>query len=155
MPKGSPTVPHKRQEHPWTCLPACVRMVLSHFGDERDEADVAQQLRCTSSGTLFNEIVSLGEWGYDVRIEQGTLSRLVAVIGEGVPVVVSVHTSHLPYCPLPPWGAHAVVIVGASRTGFTINDPDQPTGGTRISRVAFENAWAMRQRRLATIRPGG
>jgi ABC-type bacteriocin/lantibiotic exporter with double-glycine peptidase domain len=153
MPKGLLAVPHKRQEQPWSCVPACARMLLASLGDEREEAEIARQLRSTLSGTFFKDLARLEEWGYSVSIEQGNLSALDILVTSGFPVIVSVHTSLLTYYPLPPWGAHAIVVVGASRATFSINDPEQLQGGTRVARGAFERAWAMRQHRLATIRP--
>lgn len=35
-------VPHFRQEHPHTCLPACVRMALAYWGKEYSEEELAQ-----------------------------------------------------------------------------------------------------------------
>jgi ABC-type bacteriocin/lantibiotic exporter with double-glycine peptidase domain len=35
------SVPLLPQEHPWTCLPACIRMVLAYRGKLLDEAEIA------------------------------------------------------------------------------------------------------------------
>ncbi len=40
-------VPLLRQEHPWTCLPACIRMVLAYRGQLIAEVDVAAACRTT------------------------------------------------------------------------------------------------------------
>ncbi len=34
-------VPLLPQEHPWTCLPACIRMVLAYRGKRVEEGDIA------------------------------------------------------------------------------------------------------------------
>ena len=34
-------LPHLRQEHPHTCVAACVRMVLAHYGWDVSEDEVA------------------------------------------------------------------------------------------------------------------
>lgn len=38
-------VPLMPQEHPWTCLPACIRMVLAYRGKLIDEAEIAAACR--------------------------------------------------------------------------------------------------------------
>ena len=40
MPSGWLNVPHFRQEHEYSCVAACARMVLAHHGDVRTEADL-------------------------------------------------------------------------------------------------------------------
>lgn len=153
MPKGSLAVPHNRQEQTWTCVPACVRMVLASLGDHREKADIAQQLKTTPFGTRLSDLFELERWGYQIEVAKGDLKLLDALLSDGVPVIVAVHTSHLPYCPLPPWDAHVVLVVGASRAGFIVNDPAQPNAGIRLSRGALNAAWALRRNQMATIRP--
>ena len=41
MPAASTPVPHYKQSNPGACLPACARMVLASFGDERTESELA------------------------------------------------------------------------------------------------------------------
>ena len=46
-------VPHFQQETPHTCLPACVRMVLSYLGDEQTERQLASAFQTVPGwGTL-------------------------------------------------------------------------------------------------------
>ena len=40
MPSNLLNVPHFQQELEYSCVAACVRMVLAHFGDLRSEADL-------------------------------------------------------------------------------------------------------------------
>lgn len=40
-------VPLLRHEHPWTCLPACIRMVLAYRGQLIEEAEIAAACRTT------------------------------------------------------------------------------------------------------------
>ena len=37
MPKHSISVPHRPQERDNSCLPACVRMILAFYGEEKSE----------------------------------------------------------------------------------------------------------------------
>jgi hypothetical protein len=40
MPSSSLNVPHFRQELDCSCVAACLRMVLVHYGDVRSEANL-------------------------------------------------------------------------------------------------------------------
>lgn len=44
MPSSLLNVPHFQQEHEYSCVAACARMVLAYFGDVRDEADLRSLL---------------------------------------------------------------------------------------------------------------
>jgi hypothetical protein len=53
MPAASLSVPHYKQEWPNSCVAACVRMVLAHYGQFRIEQGVRLRkppfsLRCNS-----------------------------------------------------------------------------------------------------------
>ncbi len=39
MPSSSLNVPHFQQELDYSCVAACVRMILAHYGDVRNEAE--------------------------------------------------------------------------------------------------------------------
>ena len=151
MLNGCTGVPHRRQEQLWSCLPACVRMVLASLGDERSEAEIARQILTTEIGTQFEDLIELERWGYKVRIDAGTFGALEAQTASNTPVIVSVHTSHLPHFPLPPWSPHAVVVLNTTRAAVTIHDPEMLTPSINVRRKNFERAWARRGYRMATI----
>jgi ABC-type bacteriocin/lantibiotic exporter with double-glycine peptidase domain len=154
MPIGLLAVPHRAQEQPWTCVPACVRMILAYLGDQREESEIAGMVGTTPRGTRLADLTDLQSWGYDVSVIAGDVVTLERLIDGGVPAIISVHTSQLPYCPLPPWDAHAVVVIGTSQTGFTVLDPEKPDGGLRVGRGALQRAWGMRRFQMAIIRSG-
>ena len=52
-------VPHYQQSTPYTCLPACVRMVLAFRGHQHAEAELAQIFNTVPLlGTLPENVVS-------------------------------------------------------------------------------------------------
>src|SRR5947209_2124192 len=55
MPSGWLNVPHFRQEHEYSCVAACVRMVLAHFGQGRTEAELFLITSCV----LFSAFIPL------------------------------------------------------------------------------------------------
>lgn len=72
MPAASTPVPHYKQSNPGACLPACARMVLASFGDERTESELAVILESYEFGTPANRVTHLEELSY--RVEYGTFS---------------------------------------------------------------------------------
>ncbi len=51
MPSSWLNVPHFLQEFEYSCVAACVRMVLAHYGDVRTEAELRSLLNTQPSGT--------------------------------------------------------------------------------------------------------
>jgi len=106
------SVPHFRQEHPHTCLPACARMVLAYWGQEHTEEELAQAfdsvpLWGTRPEAVVTGLESLGYHG--LWFENANLERLVDLLSHGWPVIVFLRASDLPHGRA---GLHAVVVVG-------------------------------------------
>jgi len=57
MPSGWLNVPHFRQELEYSCVAACVRMVLAHYGDLRSEADIRSLLDTRPTGTPARNVM--------------------------------------------------------------------------------------------------
>ena len=53
MPSSWLNVAHFQQEHDYSCVAACVRMVLAHFGDLRIEAELRSLLDTQPTGTIL------------------------------------------------------------------------------------------------------
>ena len=73
-----------RQEQPHTCLPACVRIVLEHWGRQHSEAELAAALHSVSPwGTLpADTLEGLDRLGYrGLWFENAGLERLIALRG--------------------------------------------------------------------------
>ena len=80
-----------KQEKPWTCGPACMRMVLGFFGIKKSEAVLAKLLaRVGEPGTPNRALVELAEklkLDYVVQ-RNASLIDLKRVIADGFVVVV-------------------------------------------------------------------
>lgn len=59
MPNGWLNVPHFRQEHEYSCLAACVRMVLAHYGDTQTEVELRSLLDTRPTGTRAGNVMLL------------------------------------------------------------------------------------------------
>jgi ABC-type bacteriocin/lantibiotic exporter with double-glycine peptidase domain len=140
MPSVLLSVPHFEQSRDGTCLPACVQMVLSFWGDEQTEAALIKQLGTKRYGTPISNAEKLRDKGYDVTVRSLTRADLESHLADGQPVIVRVWTVMLDY-----WDSdtsHVVVVVGYDESMVIINDPAFTTAPQMVSWDAFLAAWA-------------
>ncbi len=52
-----PRLPFFRQETPYSCIPACLRMVLAHWGIDTDEDQIRQRSMTTLWGTSARDAI--------------------------------------------------------------------------------------------------
>src|SRR5690242_4445888 len=97
MPVVSLSVPHFKQELPSSCVAACVRMVLAYYGRTCTEAELRQLLGTGPHGTPVRALFQLETLGFEVRVESVSLAQLGTALAAGVPPIVFVETSFLPY----------------------------------------------------------
>lgn len=116
-------VPHFQQETDYTCLPACVRMVLTFLGDDRPESELALAFQSVRDwGTLPEQIeATLITWGYRVRWFEGApLERLEQLQTNHFPVIAFLRAADLPHGTS---GLHAIVIVDIDEQFVICLDP--------------------------------
>ena len=69
-------VRHLRQEEDYTCVAACVRIVLDYWGVQQSEQDIATLTHTTIAGTRLEEATAIAEFGVEVVVERATLVGL-------------------------------------------------------------------------------
>ncbi len=147
-------VPHLEQELDYSCLAACVRMVLAFYGCERTEADLRALLKTRPGGTSPVQIIwRLPELGFGAYVQTGSQAIVHEHLTAGWPCIVHVWTQPLPY-----WEEeviHALVVVELTKEGALVHDPALPTGPTSIPLEAFLHAWAATDYLTIAIRPVG
>lgn len=134
-------VPLRRQEHPWTCLPACIRMVLAYRGNWLEEAAIAAAcgtvpLRGTQPERAVEGVQQLGY--HALWFENADLFRLQDLIEHDWPVIVFLRSRDLP---AGGHGLHGVVVTGVEDDNVIIADP-QSNSRFPLSRKQFLSAWA-------------
>src|SRR5947209_8798308 len=110
MPSGWLSVPHFQQEHEFSCVAACVRMVLAHFGDIRTEAALRLLLDTQPTGTRAGNVMRLSGPAFEVSLRPSNLAELQTVLADNQPPIVFLQTGPLEY-----WGMdifHTAVLVG-------------------------------------------
>jgi ABC-type bacteriocin/lantibiotic exporter with double-glycine peptidase domain len=83
-------VPHFQQATPYTCLPACVHMVLAFLGHDLTEEELARAFDTVPLlGTLPDHVVSgLETMGYrSLWFENATVDRLRALLNHQWPII--------------------------------------------------------------------
>ena len=151
MPVASLSVPHYKQELPSSCVAACVRMVLAHYGRTYSEDSLRQHLGSDAHGTRARNLFLLESLGFDVNLETSTLPQLGAALASGVPPIVFLDTSHLDYWKLR--CDHVAVLVGLDLAAAFLNDPYFDAAPRQTSLIGFQFAWAANEHLAAFIRP--
>ncbi len=121
MPDASLNVPHCKQEFPYSCIPACARMVLAFFGRKHTEAGLRTRMRTDPSGTPVRRLTELTHLGFDVDFLVTDIAGLTAYLTSGLPPIALLSTAALPY-----WSKscdHVAVVVGVDDSWVHLNDP--------------------------------
>jgi ABC-type bacteriocin/lantibiotic exporter with double-glycine peptidase domain len=151
MPNGWLNVPHCKQEFNYSCVAACVRMVMAHHGRGLSEAELWELLSTQPHGTRARNLVAVASLGFDVSLESSNLAQLRDALAAGLPPIVFLDTGPLDY-----WQtdcAHVAVLVGLDDSSVYLNDPFFDTAPQRTSLESFLQAWALNAHLAAILRP--
>ena len=110
MPSSWLKVPHFRQELEYSCIPACVRMVLAHYGAIRTEADLRLLLDTKPTGTRAGNLMRLSGPDFEVHLRSSNLVELQQVLADNQPAIVFLKTGSLQYWSLDIF--HTAVLTG-------------------------------------------
>ncbi len=128
-----------KQETPYSCVPACLRMVLSAFEVDMSEAELRQLCDCTPFGTeALKAVDAVRNLGFS-RTAKCTLTidELLAQLEANLYPIVFVNLLPIDGVKV----AHAMIIVALAEEMVTVYDPLQ--GERTLSRSTFDTAWAM------------
>ncbi len=128
-----------RQETPYSCVPACLRIVLSSFELDVSEAELRTLCDCTPFGTeALKAVDALRSLGF-VRTAKWTLSidELITQLSSGFIPIVFINLLPIDGIKI----AHAVVVIAVDETNVSVYDPLQ--GERILQRFTFDPAWAM------------
>jgi len=151
MPKHFITLKHLRQAKEYSCVPACVRMILGHYGEQRTEAELIALLGCTPFGTTAEAVRCVVQLGYEVQVIYSTFEGLQNHVAAGWLVIVFLRTGALEY-----WAAdvpHAVVVIGYNEEFVYLDDPYFESAPQKATIASFRRAWWRTKNRMAVIRP--
>jgi len=151
MPSNWLSVPHFQQELEYSCVAACVRMVLAYFGDVRTEAEVRSLLDTQPDGTRVRNVMRLSTPAFEVYLRPSTLVELQQALTDQQPPIVFLKSGPLEYWSMDT--AHAAVLVGLDSTTAVLNDPHFAASPQTTSLQSFQTAWSEVTQHAAFIRP--
>jgi ABC-type bacteriocin/lantibiotic exporter with double-glycine peptidase domain len=132
-------LPFYKQETPFSCVPACLRMVLAGFGVELSEAELRDRCDCTFLGTgALQAVEAVRGLGF-LEATKGNLAP------QGLDVELELGRYPIVYINLLPIDgiqtSHAIIVVAASQESVIVYDP--LVGERELSRPVFERAWGL------------
>jgi hypothetical protein len=151
MPSSWLNVPHYQQELEYSCVAACARMVLAHYGDFRSEAELRSLLDTRPTGTRAGNVMRLLGPPFEVYLRPSNLAELGKALADNQPPIVFLRTGFLEY-----WNMdifHTAVLVGIDAMTAGLDDPYFPTAPQKTSLPSFEKAWAQTGQFTAFVRP--
>ena len=129
-------LPFRRQEHPYSCTVACLRILLAHHGVEIDEATLRRKCKTQKFGTYARDVLACArEFGFTATIEHLSLGQLQLLVDQGVFPIVYINmfpTSQVPY-------VHTVIVEDCEVDWLLLVDPN--TGPWEIRMADFLEAW--------------
>src|SRR5579859_3732819 len=120
MPSSWLNVPHFQQEHEYSCVAACARMVLVHFGDSRTEEELRLLLDTQITGTRAGNLMRLSSSALEVYLHSSNLVELQKALAENRPPIVFLKTGTLEYWSMDIF--HTAVLVGIDNLNVALND---------------------------------
>jgi ABC-type bacteriocin/lantibiotic exporter with double-glycine peptidase domain len=151
MPNNWLNVPHFQQEAEYSCIAACVRMVLAYHGDTRTEAELRTLLDTQPTGTRAGNIMRVSGSTFEVYLRPSNLVELRRVLADQQPPIVFLKTAALEYWSMDIF--HTVVLIGLDASTVAVNDPYFATAPQTATVQGFEKAWAETGQFTELIRP--
>jgi ABC-type bacteriocin/lantibiotic exporter with double-glycine peptidase domain len=151
MPSSWLEVPHFQQELEYSCVAACVRMVLAHYGDIRTEAELRLLLDTHPTGTRAGNMTRLSGSAFEVYLRPSNLVELQKALADNQPPIVFLKTGSLEYWSMDIF--HTVVLIGHDSASVALDDPYFATAPQTTSLQSFEKAWAQTGQFTAFLRP--
>ncbi len=151
MPNSWLSVPHWQQEFEYSCVAACVRMVLAHYGDIRTETELRALLDTQPTGTRAGNVMRLSGPSFEVYLRPSNLVELKRMLADNQPSIVFLKTGSLEYWEMDIF--HTAVLVGLDEFTVALHDPYFATGPQTTSLQNFEKAWAQTGQLSAFLRP--
>jgi len=134
-------VPHRTEDFPGACLPACCQMALAFWGIIESQTRIAARIgHIDGAGTPARNVTRLSIFGLEVRWhEHGTIDDLRQATAAGQVPIVFLHTGELPY-----WDQdtpHATVVTGVEAGTVYVNDPAFESAPIPVPVGDFQLAW--------------
>lgn len=129
-----PKPPHFFQTYPFSCVPACIKMVLASLDFEISEPELRNLCECDETGTALSRAVkAVNECGFDAYQAELIFEELEDLISERLTPIVYLRVSETADY------SHAVVVYQISKKKIFVLDP--AIGEREIDKDLFEEYW--------------
>lgn len=134
------------QAQDYSCVPACIRIVLRALGVDLSEMVISRACKTTPRGTDQDEAVEgIALLGFKAnKLEEASFEDMAQYLQQGRPVITFLSVKHLPYG-RGQAGMHAVVVNGFKANAVSYIDPARGEE-IEINRDTFIAAWDERGR---------
>lgn len=131
--------PFYSQETDYSCVPACLRMVLAAYGREFTEVELRARCECDDGTKPSNAEQAVLQLGFSKsKLCNPELGELQAVLERGVFPIVFVKMGMFS-------NKHAIVVIEISNDKVTFLDPlmrREEDGTRQLALAEFERMWA-------------
>ncbi len=123
-------MPFYKQEHPYSCAVACLRILLAHYGIEVSEGELREKCKTRELGTYARDILACAqEYGFSAKLEHLSVEYLKELLDQDIHPIVYINmfpTSHIPY-------SHTVIVESYEGDRLLIVDPNAEPTEIRLS----------------------
>jgi len=144
-----PRLPFFKQETPYSCVPACLRMVLSHLGIEASEDELRLRSLTTLWGTNARDAIACAKsFGLQAKeVREATIENLREWLNQGLfPILlIDLRPIHGEV------GRHAIVAEETSENQLLCLDPLADRRALDLD--VIEQAWRLNHYRVILISP--
>lgn len=143
-------VPYHKQELWFSCLPACIKMLLESHNITADEKKLRKLFGTTSEGgTSWLDVVSgMKELGAEFTyLKNQNLDKLKELMKQNIPAIVSVDTRKLGDFA---HRQHTVIVIDISENNVEVHDPEKGPN-IQLGMNIFISAWKDRLNRIGYI----
>jgi ABC-type bacteriocin/lantibiotic exporter with double-glycine peptidase domain len=134
---------YHKQEHPTTCIPACVRMVLEFQGLVLSEEALIDALGFRLDPPGLEEAIrnACKVYGAAGKLEYGTRHDLARVAVSEMPLITSMNVEGLDWGSSYPGFKHCVVVIGLDGDDVLFLDPWTGAYPSRLKTAEFCRHW--------------
>ena len=149
------SLPFFPQEHPESCVPACVRILLAHYGQAYSESEIYACCQTDFNGTLPSTVIhclqSLGFKataprlsGFDALLEELTVGQIIPIVYINLAPLLGINVIH----------AVLVQAIDIADGEIQVIDPAYPPNGRRVFALElFEVAWKLARYQTILVQP--
>lgn len=124
-----------RQEKPYSCTVACLKMVFEHYGIQEDEKTLRIKSKTKFYGTHpLNAIECAKSYGLDAYVSSLNLDKLRELVSQNIPVITNI----LKFAD-DEFYIHSVVVYQIKKNSIYLLDPED--GEMQLDLDLFERAW--------------